>query len=328
MKIQIKFRCDFGYIHGLGHFKRCLNLANNFKKKKISSTFVIKKNEKIIQTLLYYKHSYIILDCKEISLSENPSWNKKEDSVIVFDSRNINNSYLSKFKYGLICCFDDNDFRDLNCSVLINSNIWVNKNNYTKNNKRSILSGLKYNTVDENIFLKTKIRNALLLTLGGEDPNNLTLTILKKIRKYFINKKIYVIIGPFHPDKKSIYRYVTKSLNNCELVDSPTSLDPYYKKCDLAITACGTTIYELMASGISFGYYVIEKHQESFADFLTKKNLGYFLGNFNNNLNEISERLSSFSNSNVKNNILIYKNFIKFSGLDNISNKILKLIKH
>lgn len=323
MNLNIKIRCDFGKIHGLGHFKRCLNLANDLKKKKIKSTFIINNDKKIKNIIKDNNHKFIIINGEEISINEDVSWNTKKDNVLIFDSRNLNNKYLNRFKYGFKCCFDDNLYRDLNCSILINNNLWIKKNLYSKNSNRKLLVGFKYNTVNDDTFVSKQKRDGLLISFGGEDPDNITLKIIKYIRNYFNSKKIFVILGPYHPDKKSIKDF-TKKMNNIKLINNPKNLKPYYDLCNLAITACGTTIYELIASKIPFGYFVIENHQKEFGQYIGKKKLGFNIGNYKNSEKTISNNLYKFSISKHNKFLKNYQKYYNKSGLKNISSEIIK----
>ena len=59
-----------------------------------------------------------------------------------------------------------------------------------------------------------------MITLGGEDPDNITLLLLKIIRKHYESKKIYIVLGPFHPNKNKVYSFAESNLKNFEIVNS------------------------------------------------------------------------------------------------------------
>lgn len=74
----------------------------------------------------------------------------------------------------------------------------------------------------------------ILITFGGSDPDNLTLTLLNSIKRKIFN--ITVIAGPY-------FNYHSES-ENCRIIQDVWDIEKYLKESDLVITSFGMTFIE------------------------------------------------------------------------------------
>jgi len=277
---EIFFRLDAGPKHGLGHFSRCYNLAKIFKKNKFkihficskeSKKFFLDKNCNFINFIFIQKKGFNPEEIKKIT---NKIKDSKTKPILVVDSKEKIKNYLHNVKnLFFIVCFDDEDYRDLKCNIIINNNINANNKSYFLSNNRKLLIGPKFNLIESRFFKKKKIKKEVkkvTISFGGEDPKNYTLIFLKNYYKLFKNIRISIILGPAHPDINSIKSFLRSHALKANLFINPKSMYNLLKTSDLAISACGTTVYELGASRVPCIVIAIEKHQLKLLNFLKK----------------------------------------------------------
>ena len=95
--------------------------------------------------------------------------------------------------------------------------------------------------------------NQLLITAGGSDPYELTLTFMRAVQHLSQELTIRVVLGPNFGDaliKKSI-KLARQAAQTIHLIQSPDSLSLAKEMCsaDLALSASGLTKYELAYIG-------------------------------------------------------------------------------
>ena len=322
MKKCILFRCDYGQIFGLGHLMRSLRLANEFKNKGFICIFIISYNKEINNLINQNGHEIFNVTNQFISDKEKIDWINSKKDIVIIDTKKINNKYLNKFKKNFTVCFVDSNITRLNCNIIINNNLLFFKK--MKSNKKNILTGLKYNTISKEYFKKNNLsKDNLVVTMGGDDSENITFKIIENIKRLNNFNKIYVIIGMFHPDPDSIYKICNEKLTNYKIFYKLKDLKKIYDKCSFAITACGTTVYELMAYKISFSYISLDSNQKKLASYLNKNKIGYSLGN-NKNFYNYDSKFIKFMNIDHVSQKKLFNKILPESGLSNLTKEIIK----
>lgn len=259
MEFTAYFRCDAGIDHGLGHFSRCYKIANFLKKKyRIkniffchykSKEFLDKKKYKNIKIIYLYQKPFSKNEINYFSKNFNP--NKK---ILFFvDSKSNINRYIKKLSSSFFTiCLDDEKYRNLNCNVLINNNVFAKIDKYKKNNKILYLIGTKFNFIEEDKSkrpIKSKVKK-IIFTFGGEDPRNTSLFFLKTLKKVLINYTVIIIIGPINKNYEKIKNFLKINRISNQISINPKNIYNYFRKGDLAISAGGVTCYELLKLGI------------------------------------------------------------------------------
>ena len=280
--MSIIFRCDAGFEYGLGHFSRCMVIAKSLSNLGIVSRFAINAPEVIYQRIVEEGYQLQALS-EPINNNERSDHWIDNNKLVVLDTPKITHNYLSTIpSSSKIIYFDDDVTRDHNATMIINNHLWARHSDYQKiYPNRTLLLGPKFNTIAPQYFANQKNRHGMLITMGGEDPNNMTSLFIKYLASLKINMPIRIIIGPAHPNPQQVKLDAEKHLPNSELFFSPNSLIPFMNKSHLAITAGGTTCYELAASKIPFIVCALEKSQEKLTQTVAQHGLGIALDNTN-----------------------------------------------
>jgi len=266
---------------GLGHLKRTGAIADE----------LIKKGNDVI----YLSHSPEFIDeydsVKLIhqNIEETKTMIDKNDiELLVVDSYEVDLFYLNEVNKVIPVMFIDDlcEFDEYNMTYLVNGNIYGNKLNYNGNAKK--LLGPKYCLLRKEFKeIKNKCNkkvSSILVTFGGSDVKYATIKILPWIEKFINEIDIKIIIGPGFKDDhiSKIEKY-----NQFNLIYSPKSMKDIIIKSDIAITASGSTVYELLTCGVPFINICTEANQKFIAKEIRERNLGLFP----KNLNELNKQV-------------------------------------
>jgi UDP-2,4-diacetamido-2,4,6-trideoxy-beta-L-altropyranose hydrolase len=259
----------------------------------IRTSAIAEELESIDFDVLYFTHTpqfiekykIIQLRCStgnvEESFEEVKSVLEKSPSIslLIIDSYCVTSAYLEKLNRIVPVMYIDDlgNIDQYNCAYLVNGNIYGKHLNY-KGTARKLL-GPKY------CLLRQEFRNidgspiaksieSIMVTFGGSDVKRSTLRILPWLEKYTEDKIIRVVIGPAFESE-----YISK-LNEFdgkfELLCNPPSTKEIMAKSDIAISASGSTVYELLACGIPFINICTEENQQLIAREIRVRELALF----------------------------------------------------
>lgn len=331
---RIAIRADGSSNIGMGHIMRCMAIAKEFKKRNIEVLFITKQNEIVSNILVENKLKIInitpmnlkeeILIVKNILLKENI------DTILV-DSYYLSDNYLNQLSVAckLLISIDDNNLYTNPSDIIINPNIYgPDLNYYVKNSKVKLLLGWDYIILRDEfinlspIIINEKVKN-ILVTMGGTDINNYTIKVLKSINN--IEATINVIIGSGFKCIDEIKR-ISEDKTNINLIYNPSNIAQVMKENDIAISAGGTTIYELASLGIPTILITQAENQKNLAEKVDKLKLMNYLGCFKEVKEEYIEKnvvqlmKDKQSREYMSNEC---KNIINRNGVANIINEIL-----
>ena len=299
--MKIFIRADGGISIGLGHIMRMLVLAKELKKNN-EIIFLCKKanidnsddnNSGDIVAEQKNKFKAGIEKIKEngfevLEIDENNVIDDIIDlqceyraDLIITDSYDVDEEYFNKLKsyFRLTGYIDDVNRVKMNVDFIINQNINAEDMDYIPNinENTKLFLGTKYcmlrDEFRENYKKKQVKENAedILLTLGGMDKDHNTMKILNKIATCGAN--IHVVVGSAF-DRNLIEEIYMISRNYLNIkVHENANMATLMKKCDLAISACGSTLYELCAINVPTIGIIIADNQEMVAKKMKEKSL-------------------------------------------------------
>jgi len=357
--MRIFIRADGGEIIGLGHIMRMLVLAKELRKtnkvifickssssenslKKVDtnnySTFDFRNDkfktgiEKVIENgfqVLIIREEHIIDDIIELQ-------KVYKADLIITDSYDVDEEYFNRLKafFEINGYMDDVNKCKMNVDFIINQNINAEDINYKSNINKctKLFLGTKYCLLREEFrenYNKKTIKEKtedVLLTLGGMDRDYNTIKILNEIVSCNVN--IHVAVGGAFDDKliKELYE-LSKDFCNLKVYEN-ANMSALMKKCDIAISACGSTLYELCAMNIPIIGIIIADNQELVAKKMKEKFLiieAYYIdelkeGNLKSSLNKL------INDKKLRNEIINNQcNVVNVHGVKNLTAEINKL---
>ncbi|WP_252255064.1 UDP-2,4-diacetamido-2,4,6-trideoxy-beta-L-altropyranose hydrolase [Clostridium sp. ZBS12] len=267
--MKVCIRVDGGKTIGMGHVIRMIVLAEKLRKNSIKVFFVCKTSK-----LLYDKYKAGIAKIKKngfevVLLDEDHMYEeikKIEADVIITDSYDVDEEYFNILKtcFDISGCIYDTDTNNMHFNVdfFINPDIYARELKYDLNSNTETLLGTDYVILRKN-FLKHKPKSVkripkdIIITLGGSDCCDIMEKVLKSVT--ILNQyTFHVIVGAAFKYKERLLKYESYRMKFYYNIDN---IEDIMMKCDIAISACGTTLYELMYCGIPTLGMVIAENQ-------------------------------------------------------------------
>lgn len=270
---------------GLGHVSRCITLGKEFRLQGWNVYFVsnysegIRKLEENDFDIFSYSKSSENEKLKELTNIIN----NKNVSLVLIDSYTIRIDFFNNFRKafnGKIAYIDDLNNFIYPVDILIHGSVLGQIYQYKMNYKNTlILDGLQYNLLRDEFKnlpskqIKDNVKE-ILLTAGGADFKNMT----TKVINIFVESQLLetfqlnVVIGSAFENIDEIYE-LSKKNNNIKTYYNPKSIAEIMIRSDIAITAAGSTVYELFATGTPSVALITSNNQKIFIEELEKEGL-------------------------------------------------------
>lgn len=276
---RLLIRCDAGAHHGFGHLSRCLNIAVHAREAKLTVRFVCQAPDEIL--LRIRSAGFDVTPVENATGSDDPNnWMFDDVDFLLVDSKEMDARYIERLSSrASVICIDDEVARDLPCRAVINNNIWARASDYHRREGRDLWLGPKYNTIHPAYFgMAADRREGLLISLGGEDPHDHTSWLVHTLRDLIASMPVHVCIGPAHPAQERAIALCREAVPDAVIHRAPSSLIEPISHCSLALTAGGTTCYELAAAGVAMAVLAVEDHQVTMRDALVRHGAALSLG--------------------------------------------------
>ncbi len=287
----IYIRADANPNVGMGHIMRCLSIADSLKVRGADIIFVLadKGGQSLIKDRGY---NVRILDTPHDRMEvEEQVWEPEEGSIVIADSYFVSDRYLTYIKdkagkKGKVVYMDDLGKHAFPTDILVNYNIYAEDLDYKGLYEKSgvdvpqLVLGTGYIPIREEfkgIPKKEQPKDVrdILVSTGGADINHVAYGIVKHLKTVNSKYRYHILVGGMNPDKESIREMADERILIHENVTDMKSL---IMSCDMAISASGSTVYEISACGVPLVTYVMADNQIQGAAKLEKEGLALNLG--------------------------------------------------
>ena len=195
---------------------------------------------------------------RAISRTELPAW-------VVIDGYEFDERYVCALQGdGLkVLLMDDNGRREpISADVVLNQNLHAEETLYPHRTARTrLLLGTRYALLrrefraarsQQTISLKTisPIGSKVLVSLGGSDPQNVTLRVLEAIEQVELDLEVVVVSGGSNLHSDTIAAAVSRSRHRSSLRKNVQNMQELMSWADLAISAAGSVCWEYCALGL------------------------------------------------------------------------------
>ncbi|MBQ8119512.1 MAG: hypothetical protein IJ172_01840, partial [Ruminococcus sp.] len=174
--------------------------------------------------------------------------------------------------------------------VLINYNIYGDQIDYTsiykeqKTDIPTLALGTKFVPLRNEfsdvqpILINKQIENVLIST-GGADPIHLALELVRTIKSMQFNDgiKYHFVIGAMNQDREELEQ-LSFDMDNIQLHYNVKDMRSLICSCDIAVSAAGSTLYEICACGVPLITYVLADNQINGAKTFEEKGLAINCG--------------------------------------------------
>jgi len=272
---MLYIRTDANKKIAAGHVMRCLAIAAELRKRGEETTFLITEKE-AGEIISRFHFPFIILpgawNDLEVGMDEliNLIILKKMRKLLV-DSYFATLRYfevLSKYVKLIYLGSIEQPYPGL--SLLINYSNSYDADFYVKAYDPSItklLLGVKYTPLREEFqgfktWIRKDVKN-ILITTGSSDENKITESLTADLLacSSFNELNYHLVVGCLNPNKHSL-EMLKKKHHKITLHSNAAGMAALMRSCDLAVSASGTTIYELCACGIPTVCFSIANEQD------------------------------------------------------------------
>jgi len=282
----IVFRADANSQIGTGHVMRCLALGQACRKVGERPFFVMCIVTPMIRNRLESEGFGVkILNCIPGSIDDAKQTveesNELSASWIVVDGYHFDAAYQRSIKElgkKLLLIDDNGSASHYYSDIVLNQNIYASEKLYSKREPNTtLLLGTQYALLREE-FLSWQgwkrqipaIAQNILVTLGGSDPENVTKKIYIAIIQLEFNQLNIIIVAANNQYSDQMKCLIEKSKVNIELKSNVEKMSDLMAWADIAISAGGTSAWELAFMGVPMITIAIADNQCQIVEELSK----------------------------------------------------------
>lgn len=336
-KIRVGILVDTNPISGLGHINRCLGIAEGFKENGVEAIFIINNlypSINIIDSGFKVIQSEIVCNILVYKVIN------QKIQIIIIDSYSLNKDFFielrDKIPEVIILLIDDDGSRaDYPVDGFINFNLGAEASLYPLALQQYSVIGPEFYPLRRGITdikprkvdLLEKRPQKFLLTLGASDPEDQTRRLVNILRSLEEIKEIKVIVGKGY---KFLGELMAETNNDarCHIIYNPQNMAEMLAESELAITAGGVTLIELLYYKVPVFIISLAENQIKPAVKVQESGCGFYIGHYSKLTNEeIKEKITEYYKNIEKIKLVIRtsKCLIDGNGRERLSKIILNI---
>jgi UDP-2,4-diacetamido-2,4,6-trideoxy-beta-L-altropyranose hydrolase len=299
--VKLYIRADGDSKKGTGHIMRCIALAQAWQDKGGKVTFIShceseglreRISEEGFQLIAVEKphpHPDDLTQTLAYLNSPSPLTLHSSTKWLVMDGYHFTPDYQKAIRDAgirLLVIDDMNHLPYYHADILLNQNNNAQKLTYNCEEGTILLQGTDY------VFLRRefqkhrnfkrvipKCARKILVSLGGADPDNVTLKVIQALCLLSeLQIKITIVVGPANVHKEYLSSALESTGLNYNLLINPPNMVDLMANTDLAISAGGGTYWELAYMGVPCIMIVLAENQKEVAEELAKAGTVFNLG--------------------------------------------------
>lgn len=286
---MIGFRVDANETVATGHLMRCIAMAEACRKRGVRCMFYMAE-EKEAERLRQRGFPYRVL---------GTAWNRMEEELpmlrrlleeerpdwLVVDSYQATGTYLAGLRELVPVLYVD-DMREQVYPVA--AVLWYIpcenggciRQQYDRENT-VCLEGFSYVPLREEFqrYHEIKREMSILITTGGTDTYNVAGKVLQYCcgRKEFAPYGFHVIVGSMNRNENKLME-LAQTYTTIHLHKNISNIGEYMQKCEIAVSAGGTTLLELCACRTPAVCFTFADNQRGFAHAMERSGLLRYAG--------------------------------------------------
>jgi UDP-2,4-diacetamido-2,4,6-trideoxy-beta-L-altropyranose hydrolase len=291
-RANVIIRADANIRLGTGHIMRCIALAQAWQDHGGDATFLSHCNSETLRQRIInqgfefipigkpYPEIFDLVHTLEI-LEKFKIQNSKFKTWVILDGYHFSSDYQLQIKeagHRLLLIDDMAHQPKYNVDILLNQNIHASSLTYFCDMDTVKLLGceyvllrrefLKYKDWEQDISDKAK---KILVTMGGSDPDNVTLKIIKALNRLGDSDlELKIIAGPVNTNINSLEKELHLSSFTFQLLTNVSNMPSIMAWADMAVSAGGSTCWELMFVGVPILVIILSENQVVIANGLGK----------------------------------------------------------
>jgi UDP-2,4-diacetamido-2,4,6-trideoxy-beta-L-altropyranose hydrolase len=291
---NIFFRANAYAAIGTGHVMRCLSLANAFAGKAVSTCFVGRIDDAVLQEWIVRKgHRLALLDARDDS-DNAAAWPhqaqpQQGDWVVldgyVFDMDD--HAAIRETGARLLVIDDLPSLARYDADMILNQNFYASGVHYPCDGGTRLLLGPRFSLLRES-FKRTDAQpvpacaTRLLVSLGGSDPAGVGLTIIAALERVAdIAFEVRYIAGSSNPHLDSIQAAAARAAqagHHVEVLPYTDDMPGAMRWAQMALIAAGSTTLEAAYMGLPCLLTVLADNQQAVAEAMVAAGAAHSLG--------------------------------------------------
>ncbi|MEI9476444.1 MAG: UDP-2,4-diacetamido-2,4,6-trideoxy-beta-L-altropyranose hydrolase [Deltaproteobacteria bacterium] len=287
-------RADANTQIGIGHLMRCLSLGQAWKEAGgqvicLTTCFIEELQQRMAkEKFTVYQVGFSYPDLREWPVTEN-LLSQFPGGWLVLDGYHFDPAYQLRVKekgYKLLVIDDMVHLPFYHADVVLNQNFQASDLYYSCKPETRLLRGPAHALLRRE-FLRWRgwkreipeVALKILVSLGGGDPDNVTLKVVRALKQIAIpGMEVSIVVGPANPHLSRIQEERSSAPFPIHLLYSTGNMSELMAWADLAIAAAGTTTWELAFMGLPGILLVIADNQRGPAEKLQKEGVFPVLG--------------------------------------------------
>lgn len=293
MSNRILIRADANTRMGTGHLMRCLALAQGWQTQGGEALFITACDSAgLLQRLSAEGFDTVILNHAH---PDPGDWAVTTqvlaaypDAWVVLDGYHFDPPYQHSIKnagHRLLVIDDMAQLDHYYADVVLNQNIHAAQLTYTGEPDTRLLLGTRYALLRREFWPWRRERREIpnvarriLVTLGGSDPDNVTLKVIQALRKLDVGElDVIVVAGASNPHQQELERAIRDLPFAIHLKKNITDMPPLIAWADVAVSAAGSTCWELALMGTPALLLVVAENQRPLAESLAALGVNFSL---------------------------------------------------
>lgn len=288
---MIWIRADANREIGTGHVMRCLSIARAINKCGQQVCFLT-ADESAVPLFEAGGQEYRVLHTDYTRMEEElpqltELFSEEKPQFFLADSYFVTAEYLRRIReYVPVGYMDDKCISGFPVDVLINYNIFAREALYgTVNAGTRLLLGTEYVPLREEFSgVEYPVREKaeqVLITTGGSDRYNLAGQLLEQVLANPETKRLrYAVVSGAYNVNLPKLREIERKHENVRICCNVTDMSRLMRESDIAVSAGGSTMYELCAVGVPIICFSFVDNQERIVEGFVKQGLVSFGGNY------------------------------------------------
>lgn len=271
---MIAIRVDANPVIGTGHIMRCLSIAAGLES--IGEEIIMITADGAADSLIEQaglRHITLNTDWKLLSDETdllNPILKHLSVSLLLIDSYLVTPQYMKELKNNMTVAYIDDLLSDVYpADILINYNITSARPKYEAlygKSRTLLLLGTKYAPLRPEFhcikpFAVHDRMKRIFISAGGADSYGFTTVLAERLLHEKDFADIHLIAVPGILGCHDQLQKLSQSDPRLELIQHPRTVKESMETCDAAVSAGGSTLYELCACGIPTAVFSLADNQ-------------------------------------------------------------------
>ena len=300
---MVLIRADANETIGTGHVMRCLSIAKAFRTHGAEVLFIT-ADHKSDQLISNAGFSSACLDGNWSDLPEElPKLTgileELRPELLLVDSYYVTDEYLKKLRrHAPVAYIDDVNKQTWDVDWLVNYNIYAESYDYGgyAGTRTGLLLSPRFAPLREEFrdpgthAINSTVSN-VLVSAGGSDPERITERMISEICPEWPDIRFHFVVGGLNP---RISKIRALESGNVVLHIDEKHMSSLMKAADVAISAAGSTLYELCACGTPTITYTLADNQLDAAKAFERQGIMVYAGDCRENDRFINDLEESF----------------------------------